>query len=177
MSFNAGPVTANAFSGVLPVANGGTGVATASFQSTVLPADVPAITENTTLADIPDLLITLAASETWFFRAQIFATAASGNPGFKFAVHGTEAATSIRYQSIGNDGGLYPLSMSAHYQSAYDVAVTNVSTAGVNTFTFEGVITNGAAASVVTIQIAQNASHTDAIQVKAGSNISARRAS
>lgn len=159
--------------GTLPVANGGTGVTTPSFQKTKLDADAAAITSGTTgttLTDISGLSLSMAAGESWAFRAQIFVSAASTTPQLKFAVHGTAAAAHIRYQSIGNDGGLYPLSSLAHYQAAYDSVLTNTGSL-LNTITIWGEVTNGASASVLTIQIAQNVSSADAIQVKADSNL------
>lgn len=120
-------------------------------------------TSSTTLGDVTGLSINVEAGRTYIFEAFLMTTSTT-NGGVKAAISGTATATSIRYTGQTVSGS----SVSNSRATSLGTAVGAVTSTTNPDITIIGTITVNAAGTL-TVQFAQNASHTDTSSVLTGS--------
>lgn len=121
-------------------------------------------TSNTTLANVTGLSVTVAASGTYRFEAELYTTSNIAG-GVKFAIAGTATATNIIYECTVIDTNVNAAQTRA---TALATAVGGVTAVTVAYAKIRGTITvNGA--GTLTVQFAQNASNGSASSVLVGS--------
>lgn len=122
-------------------------------------------TTNTTLANVTGLAVNVVAGATYAFKARIKGTA-TANGGAKFAIGGTCTATTVGYTCKNYNAATLNANTSATTLGTAVGAGTAVLTDAV----IEGsiVVNQG---GTLTVQAAQNTSHTDTTTISAMSNL------
>lgn len=124
------------------------------------------ITNNTVLADDPDLQFTMAANTTYAIEACLYLSVSSVS-GHKFGITGPAAPTRVQaYELEVDDGGnVSAFDIAAYGQLRNNTPAGNEETA----IRFFATIENGANPGTFALQVAQNASSATALNVRKGS--------
>lgn len=134
------------------------------------------VNNSTTLQNDDHLAFSIAANEVWAFRAFLYFTVASGDPGAKWTFTVPASCTGwylLNGPAANVDGAIVA-------DQAGPVAIATTRTYGVTGLTsflvaFDGVIVNGANAGTVQFQWAQNSAVASDLKLKLGSYLDLKR--
>lgn len=135
------------------------------------------VNNSTTLQNDDHLAFSIAANEVWAFRAFLYFTIASGNPGIKWTFTVPASCTGF-YTAI--DGPQNIDSAAAIAAELTNIAIATTRAWGITGVTsdlviFDGVIINGANAGTIQFQWAQNSAVASNLTLKAGSYLDLKR--
>lgn len=142
---------ADGVTGVLPVANGGTGTST----ELAIRKTADEIVTDTTIQDDNHLTVSLDASSAYYFHFVLFFTNAGAGEGVKFDINGTVGVSSVKAQVSIYDDTLNTLAAFARVEALATSVGAGISS-GDNFASIEGTIETSTAGTFL-LRFAQNA--------------------